>query len=915
MGRTFVTTGDSVILDFKLVWESETDYDFTTVEIDTAGSEVDIVTAAAFDGQGAGGQSLVLRPGIETRSDGGPIQVRFCFGSDGAWSDEDGLSATACGAFSVDDIAFGGGVTQPPEDFEGGDGGGWVRLPSGPGPGGDWSDIVHLDDLPPSLSQCGCGLWDSVLVFVDLDAGGHNAHQDNLAASPWIDLKAQGVAGGYGKLVQYRLDAYLPLLNYLFMQENAQWYPEICRQTGDSLVSGWTSPGFFYGVPSCSHSRPVVTDWSPFIPPGAERVRIAFGVHSYCLFFANCNGQTNTTPWFDDIRFGVYGVPGAPFIQVPFWGTPQDAFPLSGTLGVSAPGRIDCNNIVTDSSPEIGSLVGDTLIVHGAEGGAEVHVQFAVAPGPGIDVNKLNTLYGKTTFQEARRGLDWYSARMDTAELGASGAVQGTWMTAFHELDRGFSGTDTDKDPYDPTPAGRHSRLGNDIFPDNLLTPGSRLFLFYKTRFLGSSVWFTLPDTAGGNYLEMEVLPSSMEGDGTFNCVLYVDHFGRGGQETVETALAAVLPNGSTNWENTGWDRYDVENPSSQQGSFGRPLDTEFGATLTQALGYKTILWNSGNLNSFNLAKEDADILIPWLTMPEIGGNNLYLTGDGIANSMSAESASEPSAYRLLADVCGVTRLCNTFRDQGCPAPSAPQDATVCVQIDPATGARTASRPLGGVPVGQGNGCPQQRSFDVIRTNPAASYGSPTGEEIYTGDVKAAAFASVSNHSDVPGGARFKTVVDGLSVQIRRDPAECVSSPTIPPQAVEERLREVLGWFGYTGDAGGCRDATRMTTVPTEPVRFRTALASVPNPMTLGSEARIRFSLADPGPATLAVFDLQGRLVKTLFDGGGAEGWNEAAWDGTDGGARPVASGVYFYRLRTRETVIADKMVVLRGGG
>jgi hypothetical protein len=83
--------------------------------------------------------------------------------------------------------------------------------------------------------------------------------------------------------------------------------------------------------------------------------------------------------------------------------------------------------------------------------------------------------------------------------------------------------------------------------------------------------------------------------------------------------------------------------------------------------------------------------------------------------------------------------------------------------------------------------------------------------------------------------------------------------------------------------------------------------------MTLGSEARIRFSLADPGPATLAVFDLQGRLVKTLFDGRGKQGWNEAAWDGADGARRPVASGVYFYRLRTPDRVVADKMVAVRG--
>jgi hypothetical protein len=914
LGKTVVTTGAAITLDFNLVWESEEDYDFTTVEVDTsgAGDSAGLVEVAAWDGQGAGAQSLDLQPGLDTRSTPGSVQIRFCFTSDGAWSDEDGFYPTVCGAFSVDDIALSGGVVEPVVDFEGGADGGWVLLPPEPGLGGDWSNIVSLDDLPPQFGPCGCQLTDSVLVFTDLDVGGHNGYQDNIAASPWIDLKSSNMMDKPGKIVEYKVNADLPLLNYVFVLEQVQWYP-MCYKRASPWVGKMI---FYYGIPTCSSYRPYISDWGSIIPPEAERVRIGFGVYSLCASQSDCNDVSNPTPWFDDIRFGVFGAADAPIILATPVDYPQDAFPRSGTLGVSAPGRIDCNNVTNASSPETGSILGDTLVVDGASGkkGAEVHVQFAIDPGPGIDPNKLNAFHSKVAFQETRRGLDWYSARMDTAEWGGRGATSGTWMTAFHEEDPGFSGPDSDIDPYDPTPSGSHGRLKNDIFPDDLLTPGSRLMLFYKSRYLAGGEWYLYPDTAGGNYLEMEVLPSSMEADGTFNCVLYVDHFDRGGQGTIEDGLAAVLPGGSANFENTAWDRWDVRAAASQQGSLGRPLHTEYGASLTQLLGYKTIVWDSGNLNAFNLVKEDADVLIPWLTLPLVGNNNLYLTGDGIANCMARENQIEPSAYTLLTELCGATRSCNTFRDQGCPGAGSPQDATPCLQLDPSVGARAATRPLGGIQLGEGNGCPYQRSFDVILPNLSAAYGNPNGDEIYTGDLKSAPYASITNLSDVSGGARFKTVVDGLSIQRRRDPGDCTETPAAPPQAVEERLREVLGWFGTTGDVSGCADVTRMTTIAPELPRFQTALAPIrPNPLVLGAKATVRFSLAKEGPAVLAVFDLQGRLVRTLFDGRGKQGWNEASWDGADDARRPVASGVYFYRLRTPDRVVADKMVAVRG--
>jgi len=930
VGHVFDYTGGPVTLEYDYTNETEETYDFSRVVVDTTGDgdPGHETVATEYTGVLGGHETLSLVPG-ETLPAGprNGILVKFCFDSDSAWSDEDGYNSTTCGAFSVDNVALSGGIDYPLQDFESGDGG-WVLQPPQPGPGGDWSNIVHLNDLPPydASFQCGCNLQDSVLVFEDLTAPGHGLYQDNLAASPWIDLRGEGVFEKPGRLIEMKRYINQPFLNYVYDEVQVQWYPARCLVDPDNprlVTSPWISGDFIWypSIHSCTTNQGRLRiDFSYRIPPEAERVRIAVGMLSYCRFYANCTGISDSSPWFDDIRFGVYGTTETPIIVTRTLDQPQDSFPTNGTLGIDATGRVDCNNIQGAASPEIGTSLGDTLVVEGAEDsqtGAEVWVQFAIRPGPGVGPGALAALHSRTSYQETRGGLDWYAARMDTAER-AGHAYTGSWMTAFHEGDPGFQGTDTDLDPADIDPNGRMTRLKNDIFPDNLLTPGSRLELFYKSRYVGGSAWFTVPDTTGGNYLEMEVLPSSMDTEGHFNCLLYVDHFdGRGARPFIEQGLQAVLPGGSANAENAAWDRYDVRAPSSQQASFGRPSNTEYGATLVQALGYKTILWNSGNLDAFNLTKEDADVLVPWFTLEEFGGRNLYLSGDGLAKSMVNEAASEPSAAHLLTDVLGVTFTCSTMRNEDCP-PGSPLDQTACVLLDPVAGAQVSTRPLGGTQLGEGNGCPEMRSFDVIQPSTGITLGVPQEEESYVGS-KTADYASVSSVLyDRRGGFRVisRAVVDGLSLHVRRDPAACTAAPGSPPQAVQERLEEVLGWFG-TGDTDTCMDVAGAVGVPGDgpvlPV-YRTGLAGAsPNPLRGGAGARIRFTLAQDGPIVLAVYDLRGARVRTLLDGPGTMGEHQVLWDGTDASGRRVARGVYFYRLTTGDGNFTKKLVVLGG--
>ncbi len=95
------------------------------------------------------------------------------------------------------------------------------------------------------------------------------------------------------------------------------------------------------------------------ISRGAEQVRIGLGILSYCRYYANCTGMTNSTPWFDNVNFGAAGIPGAPVISRSHASdTPQDSFPENGSLRINAAGRLDCNNIKGFSVPEPNSVDG-----------------------------------------------------------------------------------------------------------------------------------------------------------------------------------------------------------------------------------------------------------------------------------------------------------------------------------------------------------------------------------------------------------------------------------------------------------------------------------------------------------------------------------------------------------------------------
>lgn len=104
---------------------------------------------------------------------------------------------------------------------------------------------------------------------------------------------------------------------------------------------------------------------------------------------------------------------------------------------------------------------------------------------------------------------------------------------------------------------------------------------------------------------------------------------------------------------------------------------------------------------------------------------------------------------------------------------------------------------------------------------------------------------------------------------------------------------------------------TRFGPYRATPGAPRLSLAqNLPNPFT--GRTTIAYSLPAGGPVRLRVFDVSGRLVRTLIDGPAAAGAGQVEWDGLTDEGRTAGNGLYFYMLESASGVVHRKMLLTR---
>jgi hypothetical protein len=109
-----------------------------------------------------------------------------------------------------------------------------------------------------------------------------------------------------------------------------------------------------------------------------------------------------------------------------------------------------------------------------------------------------------------------------------------------------------------------------------------------------------------------------------------------------------------------------------------------------------------------------------------------------------------------------------------------------------------------------------------------------------------------------------------------------------------------LDWLIGPPETTPVQDTPRaLTLAPNTPNPF--------NPLT-----KIAFALDRDGPVQLAVYNLQGRLVRTLVSEPMTAGDHSLVWDGRDDADQQAASGTYVYRLTADGSTLSRKMTLLK---
>jgi len=118
-----------------------------------------------------------------------------------------------------------------------------------------------------------------------------------------------------------------------------------------------------------------------------------------------------------------------------------------------------------------------------------------------------------------------------------------------------------------------------------------------------------------------------------------------------------------------------------------------------------------------------------------------------------------------------------------------------------------------------------------------------------------------------------------------------------------------------TDDAGNESEAAVtdiVTAVSGETLPEKWVLhGNVPNPFN--PTTQIHYSVpTSGGEVSLRIYDVRGRLIKTLVEGQGIPGERSVTWNGRDERGQAVASGVYFYRLSVNGFDLTRKMVLTK---
>ena len=97
-------------------------------------------------------------------------------------------------------------------------------------------------------------------------------------------------------------------------------------------------------------------------------------------------------------------------------------------------------------------------------------------------------------------------------------------------------------------------------------------------------------------------------------------------------------------------------------------------------------------------------------------------------------------------------------------------------------------------------------------------------------------------------------------------------------------------------------------------------LTSIPREFSLGDNypnpfnpsTNIPFAISSPDNASLIIYDITGRQVRSILNQFLGVGYHSGIWDGRNDSGNLVSSGVYYYELRTSAFRNFKKMIFIK---
>ncbi|MBT4635234.1 MAG: T9SS type A sorting domain-containing protein, partial [Candidatus Marinimicrobia bacterium] len=107
------------------------------------------------------------------------------------------------------------------------------------------------------------------------------------------------------------------------------------------------------------------------------------------------------------------------------------------------------------------------------------------------------------------------------------------------------------------------------------------------------------------------------------------------------------------------------------------------------------------------------------------------------------------------------------------------------------------------------------------------------------------------------------------------------------------------------------RVGTQVLSIDAEPIPEVYALRqNYPNPFN--PVTTLRYDLPEEALVNITIYDMMGRVVKTMVNSQQNAGYKSIQWNATTDEGKPVSAGLYLYTIQAGEFRQTKKMVLLK---